>query len=401
LVVEQLELGSSQGEPTLRIESCETDQTLFARLLGGRQLGTVRISDPTLYYTLDRDGISNVTRTFARVEPEMERDRTTEELLKRASNSVALSCEIHRATFVYRARPERPEWSLGGLSTTAKLYPGEASGGGVLVVEPGRLVDHLELTPEICRDLLQYVAPALAGTSWVEGRFTMEMREMRLPLEDPRVGKIDGTLTIHSVRAGPGPLVTGILSLFEIPNAIQLIEESPVTFELVDQRVHHTGLQFGAGEFHVSTSGSVGLDESLDLIAEVQLPTFSSDRRPVLQALSGKAIRIPIKGTLARPEVDKNYWQDAIADLTNGALQPMLDENATWLDIVTSANELRKDLRQRREVSGANANPPARRPRLRELLRRADQLLDTIDPPAENPRLDGDQASPNSAEETR
>ena len=71
-------------------------------------------------------------------------------------------------------------------------------------------------------------------------------------------------------------------------------------------RVHHRGLKFGLPNLSVSTHGSVGLDQSLDLVAEITLAgQLTGDRSgPAIDFLKGKTLAVPIQGTLSRPRVD-------------------------------------------------------------------------------------------------
>ena len=56
----------------------------------------------------------------------------------------------------------------------------------------------------------------------------------------------------------------------------------------------------------ITTTGSVGLDESLDLVAEVgfgnMLPQDSD--KPIIKALLSRPLKLPIGGTLKKPKVD-------------------------------------------------------------------------------------------------
>jgi len=56
----------------------------------------------------------------------------------------------------------------------------------------------------------------------------------------------------------------------------------------------------------VRTTGSVGLDESLDLVAEVGFGNMISEDsdKPFVKALVSQPLRLPIGGTLKKPEID-------------------------------------------------------------------------------------------------
>src|SRR5690606_22175743 len=118
------------------------------------------------------------------------------------------------------------------------------------------------VTPQMCNDLLKYVAPVLAGTAEVSGSVSIELDAWCVPLADPAQGRGSGRMTIHSVQAGTGPLVRQLAAALGLPPSVRLVDNSQVVFEMADGRVHHRGLRFGLPNLAVRTQGSVGLDQS-------------------------------------------------------------------------------------------------------------------------------------------
>ena len=121
-----------------------------------------------------------------------------------------------------------------------------------------------------------------------------EIRRLRLTTPDdvPLVTVTNITTDI--------PLWRQLLTPHRLGN-IQLIEESPVHFEMAEGRVWHQGLRFEVGTLSVETSGYVGIDQSLDLVAAVTLPEFGKRDSLLVSSLSRRRIEIPIHGTLQAP----------------------------------------------------------------------------------------------------
>ena len=83
-------------------------------------------------------------------------------------------------------------------------------------------------------------------------------------MADPLAGNVQGTLNIHAARVGPGPLSQQFLSIAEQVKAVverrapqaganssgQWLElpAQDVSFQMVDGRVHHRGLQMVVGD---------------------------------------------------------------------------------------------------------------------------------------------------------
>jgi hypothetical protein len=95
-----------------------------------------------------------------------------------------------------------------------------------------------------------------------------------------------------------------IASTLGLPPSVRLADESVVDFALADGRMHHENLEFGIEGLRVRTHGSVGFDESLDLVAELPIPEKLLKRLRLDASLAGRRIQLPVRGTLRRPEID-------------------------------------------------------------------------------------------------
>ena len=89
-------------------------------------------------------------------------------------------------------------------------------------------------------------------------------------------------------------------------------------FRMVGGRVYHQGLELIFPEFTVRTHGSVGLDQTMNLMAEMPVPPKWLANTPRLaESFRNQTISVPIAGTLSQPRLD----QKAMADLSRQFLQ--------------------------------------------------------------------------------
>lgn len=209
-----------------------------------------------------------------------------------------------------------------------------------LTVSQGRLVEKVVLTPELCRQWLRYAAPILADTTRVEGSASVDVQECRVPLESPQAVQASGTLVLHRANAAPGPFAKSVL---EVVRQIQSIAgNSPTSgsdLQLVapaqnvsvqarngrifhDRFVVHLGSEDGPA---ITTTGSVGFDQTLDLVAEIPLERGWFKEERVAAALGGQTLRIPIRGTLSRPTPDPRVLQEFARRAAAGAIGGFLD----------------------------------------------------------------------------
>ena len=226
----------------------------------------------------------------------------------------------------------------------------------LLTVKADKIVSRAELTPQICREWLKYVNPFLAEATEARGKFSADLKkEAVMPLSNPLGGSIDGDITLHSAKVGPGPLGRQIIAIAEQVRAIAkgkplgetllaaaagsqnnsqivLLEmpEQTVNCQVKDGRVHHNQMTFQIKDVIVQTSGSIGADETIDIVAKIQ---YTGDTK-LPAGLAGNAIQIPIKGTIGRPSIGKEVL---------AALPKLLLKNATSELIKDKSGQFLKD----------------------------------------------------------
>ena len=226
----------------------------------------------------------------------------------------------------------------GRLTATAAatLDPPPAA----LSLQPGPLVTDVAISREVSDKALKYIAPVFADAARVEGRFSLNLSELAVPLAQPAgappQGRAAGQLQVHAVRVTPGPTVAQWISLVRqiegaardgvqgvvAPGETTLvsIENQAIDFQLVDGRVYHRGLEFNVGDAVVQSTGSVGVDETLDLVLSVPILDEWIDRRPTLLGrLRGQSLQIPVRGTFSRPQVDNRAFTQLSGQLLQGA----------------------------------------------------------------------------------
>ncbi|MBX9789443.1 MAG: hypothetical protein K2Y37_11055 [Pirellulales bacterium] len=195
------------------------------------------------------------------------------------------------------------------LAPSVRLSPGPME----LTMPRGRVADQVQITPEMCARALKFVAPILADVTQADGRFSVDLDTCRLPIGELAKGDLAGRVTVHDVSIGPGPLVQELAVLMSRPAPARLMRESVVEFRMIDGRVYHQGLALVFPDFTVKTSGSVGLDESLAIVAELPVPPKWIGNNRLGDALRGQTIRLPIGGTLKAPKIDQAALQQTSA----------------------------------------------------------------------------------------
>jgi hypothetical protein len=199
-----------------------------------------------------------------------------------------------------------------------------------LDVKPGPLVQQVQIDPDMCAYGLQYVAPVLAGVTSAQGQFSIDIDECQIPIQDPSSGKFRGRFTVHSVEIGPGPMIRELTTaLFPQTTAAKLKRESVVNFEMANRRIYHQGLELEFPDLTIRTQGSVGLDKTIDMVAEMPVPpSWIRDAR-LAAAARGQTIVLPITGTLDRPQLDRRRLAEYTRRFAREATQKVIENEVS------------------------------------------------------------------------
>lgn len=249
---------------------------------------------------------------------------------------------------------------------TLQMSPALALKGNDWLVThgPAMVIDHVVITPEMCDAWIKYVCPPLAGATVAQGKFSVDVENASVPINQPTELDTKGKFIVHNVSVGPGPLARTLIGAVDQVKAFtngeigleglaglagsflpggtptvpevtgkQWLElpEQQVPVEVIDGRVHHTGLKLKTKEFVLSTTGSVGIaDQTLDLMCEVPLrDEWLKD--PKLTGLKGQTLRLPVKGTISQPKVDLSVAFGGLVGLGSagikGAIGGQIDQS--------------------------------------------------------------------------
>jgi hypothetical protein len=224
----------------------------------------------------------------------------------------------------------------------------------LLSVAPGRVAEQIRINPRMCAHGLQYIAPVMAGVATAEGRFTIELDSCHLPLSEPSHGEFSGRMIIHDVQIGPGPLVQELAIVLGRPYPAQLTRQSVIPFRLVDGRVYHQNLELVFPDVTIRTSGSVGLDQTMAIMAEMPVPPKWIGNNPLGAALKNQTIRLPISGTLSKPAIDRRVLDQLSQQFVRNAAQGVIQDQ-----VIKHQDEIQKGLNKvNRELDRLFGPPP-------------------------------------------
>jgi hypothetical protein len=222
---------------------------------------------------------------------------------------------------------------------------------GEVQVGKGPLVTQLRFTPEITSKFIKFAIPSFADAAQIDGQFSVDLDGGRLPLDDLASGDVGGRLVVHSVEVLPGPLAQQILGIGKqiedllngrVPalgqsiatdRSLITLKDQTIDVRMVNRRVYHRGMQFTAGKVPITTTGSVGFDETVDMLVEFTVPNDGVGKSPLANAVKGKTFKVPVSGTLGKFKLDDraiaSLVTQGVGNLGKGLL---LDEVGKQLD---------------------------------------------------------------------
>ena len=225
----------------------------------------------------------------------------------------------------------------------ARLIPAPA----VLLLGGGPLLTDIHLSPELCARGLRYILPILSESTVAEGRFSIVMDGGRIPLLSPTTSDLSGRMAMRA-QVQSGPLAKQFLILLtelttilrqgmplkinDQSGSVLSIDDTNIEFRMVNGRVYHQGLTFMAGATPITTRGSVGLDESLSMVAEVPIRAKLLGIDLSLGTLEGASMQIPIEGTLSNPKLDRHVLDQLPGKILKGATQGVLINGVKTLE---------------------------------------------------------------------
>lgn len=399
---EGVELSETSGQSLLSISEVKTDRGLLRYMLGGRKLGRIEIVRPTINVELLKDG-SNLDRIIQSFDKANRTGRPTGK--KPPAVDIAIAVRQFSAKVVGQSNGN-PLVVIPPLD--ADISYRAAEGDSHVMVAPTKVLDQVELTQELIEIGLGHAVPLIAQSLWFDGRVSMSVSEIDIPLSRPHASRGKIVLTLHEVRSGPADEnVRKLLDLVatmrqqEPQHELIFVDGSQVLVSVADNRVHHEGLRFGLpkldNRLQMATSGFVGLeDQTLEMIIEVPVPVEHLAKRESVQKLGVPTLKLPVGGTLDKPVVRWDALRGEAGQLLAmmrqriagespatatvlGALEGLAEGNAD--EAISAAVDLVKQIRQRRqstdkpENSGPDEGQASEKKRpvidaLREALRR-------------------------------
>jgi hypothetical protein len=218
---------------------------------------------------------------------------------------------VEDASLVLR-QPDRKEPIIAADGINLSLRVESMPSGRVLAFEPVEVFKKQKLSLEVAAGLVKFLAPDVESDRQVAGEISLSFTKLRIPVGVPTDQKFkqmeaEGKITLHQVASEvKSPLWQGLIRLLaavngqQASNVIRVVEDSEIHFQLCDGRLHHDGQRVGFPdidpELVITSRGSIGIDETLDL--HLEMPRLLKHKR------DKGSLQFHVTGTLRDPKID-------------------------------------------------------------------------------------------------
>ncbi len=323
----------SKPRDLIRIAAIESNRSMLGYVLGGRDLGQLRIREPKIDIEL-LENTSNLERLVQAVTgsgPAPQANR------KRALPRLDLEISVEQFSVAVSGDAEGQLLVVPPFD--AHVHYRSLDGQARLLISPSRILERVAITPELVRLGLGRAIPLLAKSAWFDGSVSLETQPIEIFLENPEQSTGLATLTLHQVRSGSSePVVMKVLDMIatlqktEPVYELVFIDGSKIEIEAADGRIAHRGVQIGLPKIdprlQITSTGMVGIvDRSLALTLGIPLPIEQFARRESVQELGVPLLSLSIGGTLDQPVVDWNAMRSESSDIMALISAALLDES--------------------------------------------------------------------------
>ncbi|MGD9873131.1 MAG: DUF748 domain-containing protein [Kiritimatiellia bacterium] len=217
----------------------------------------------------------------------------------------------------------------GGQLAAHPVIDFNAETPAIVLQNPTNLLTGVQLTDELSNELLAKIHPLFRGSSEVTGILSLGMQEFYWPL-DPALrpqARFNGTVRFQGLRMATHGLLEKMLEAMKVRERNAEFGDRTMEFRCENDRVTCSPFTFKVDHHDVTLTGSMGLDQTLDYVAEIPL-TRELVGDDAAQYLEGTTVRMPIRGTASKPELNVNVLSEAAGDLIKQAAKKALQEEA-------------------------------------------------------------------------
>jgi translocation and assembly module TamB len=208
--------------------------------------------------------------------------------------------------------------------------------GDRIVLEQGSSLKDAVVNDVVSQRVLSFVAPPLNQATKAHGKVSFRLDRAEFPLvkDVGRRALIEGAVVFEDVEFVPGPLWRQIISTLSNREPENLKLDDPVLLSISEGRIHEKGLAIPLfrNVTRLEAEGWVDFDKNMNMVVSLPFTPAMFGNNPTLSTIvAGTKIRVPLKGTITKPELDKQAFGASMKDMGRDVLSRTLGGGAAEL----------------------------------------------------------------------
>ena len=189
------------------------------------------------------------------------------------------------------------------------------------------LLKDVQVTQGLIDGLLAAIHPLFKDAVVPDGLLGLNMKHFSWPLSEKERNRatFSGTLKLNGIRLNSTPFLAGLLNMMGISERQLSLANQEMDFEAKNGRIALSPMTLDAEGYQLKMHGSIGFDKTLDFIARLPV-TKKMVGKDAYRFLRGTTIKVPIRGTAAKPRIDEAVFQEATGDLMRQAFRKNLEK---------------------------------------------------------------------------
>lgn len=208
----------------------------------------------------------------------------------------------------------------GGRLDVDGTYGINAEPPNITLPSGARILSGVELDRTLTKAVLEKIHPLFGLLTAPRGTIDARMDEFYWPVAagGAEQAKFTTVFDVSKIELESRGVLKDVLVLVKLADQPLTLKESEITCTGKQGRISCTPLHILVADSVMTISGSVGMDQSLEYLLEVPV-TEKLVGREGFRVLGGATIKVPLRGTLKDPELNKKMISEAIADLARQA----------------------------------------------------------------------------------
>lgn len=250
----------------------------------------------------------------------------------RIRRAKVMGIETGEIALAVQAKEAKAEMKIDTTANQGKLSLApvlDLSGEKPILTLPkdSRILDRVQLTDHMTNELLALALPVFKGSLRVQGKVSFDCNSLNVPLDETfkQEATMAGKLSFEGVQFSSTGVLDLLLAVVKLSGRSAKIPDQEVTISLKDGRFHQNRMRIEVGEYALVTSGSVGLDNTLDLLIELPITEHIVPDKRVYELLKDETLKLRVGGTSASPKLDRDIVGRNLRTLIKGAGKKLIE----------------------------------------------------------------------------